>query len=177
MKKALSSLLVAALCVTALTGCGDKQAENNGSTDKPKTEVPKLNEGEKNPQGQDQNEAENGEDKVPESTDESHLEIKEAFGLSGYRAISTRHLTGIALGKLELPIDDQLRLTLAKAISLGISGIEWQPEDAPPGIFLSTDATEFAIGTKRKNGELVLDRYKLEGQDWKKTGRETKPGK
>jgi predicted small lipoprotein YifL len=176
MKKAFTSLLVAALCVSALSGCGDKQDDGNKETNnKTQVEAPKLNQGQQNSQNQQPSQTEPKEE-VPESTEASHLEIKEAFGLQSFRAISPVHLSAIALGKFELGIDEPKRIALAKAISAGITGIEWQNGDLPPGIFLSGDASEFAIGAKRKNGELVLDRYKLEGAEWKKTGRETKQG-
>lgn len=180
MKKALSTLLITALCVTALTGCGDKQTEeNNATNDKPQATAPDLNGSQGNqgsPASGDTNTGTTSEE-VPESTEASHKEIKEAFGLTSFKMISPLHLSAIALGKFELGIDEKHRLALATAISTAMADINWQQDDLPPGIFLSGDASEFAIGAKRKNGELVLDRYKLEGEQWKKTGSETKQGK
>ncbi|ASS76182.1 hypothetical protein CIG75_15365 [Tumebacillus algifaecis] len=178
MKKTLSTLLVTALCISALTGCGDKPDDTNNETkDKPKVETPNLNNGGQSGTGQPNNGTNTPSEEMPESTEASHLEIKEAFGLQGYRVISPLHLSAIALGKFELPIDEPQRIALASSISTGISAIDWQNGDLPPGIFLGGDASEFAIGAKRKNGELVLDRYKMAGDTYKKVGTETKQGK
>ncbi|TCP55409.1 hypothetical protein EV586_10361 [Tumebacillus sp. BK434] len=179
MKKALSTLLITAMCVTALTGCGDKKTEeNNAPNDKPQTTTPDLNgnQGNQGNQGNGGGTGTTGEG-VPESTEASHKEIKEAFGLTGFKMVSPLHLSAIALGKFDLGIDEPHRLALATAISAAMAEINWQQDDLPPGIFLSGDASEFAIGAKHKNGELLLNRYKLEGEQWKKISSETKQGK
>jgi hypothetical protein len=180
MKKPLLAMLTAALLATMLAGCSDSTSSN--AENKQKQNTPELNTSQpKDAAKTNQNKTPDISDStqaIPDSTDASHLEIRDAFNLSGYRVVSPVALGAIAMGKIEMPLDEKQRLTLAKAVTAAISDSKWEQKDQPPGIFLRQDGGSFAIGIKRANGDLTLNLYDVQPDgSWKLSKQDTKPGK
>ena len=179
MKKPLLAMLTAALLAAMLAGFSDSTASN--AENKQNETTPQLNTSQQqaNANTNSTPDISDSAQAVPDSTDASHLEIRDAFNLSGYRVFSPVALGAIAMGKVEMPIDEKQRLALAKAITTAISDSKWEQTDQPPGIFLRQDGGSFAIGIKKASGELSLDLYDLQedGATWKLSKHDTKPGK
>jgi hypothetical protein len=180
MKKTLLVMLTAALLATMLAGCSESTSTN--AENKQKMSTPPLNTSQQAAAKKDDNKTPDISDSaqaVPDSTDASHLEVRDAFNLSGYRIVTPVALGAIAMGKVEMPIDEKQRLALAKAITSAMAESGWQPNDQPPGIFLRQDGGSFAIGMKRQNGDLSLNLYNVQadGVTWTLAKKETKPGK
>lgn len=173
MKKTIGAWLVTLLVATTLTGCAD-QAEEPKQTEQPAQTEPQT------PAQDETKKDEPAENKTGESTEVSHQEIREAYGLTdGYTVVTPVLLTSIAMGKIDqLPLEKEESLALAKAISTAMAETGWKQGDLPPGIFLSLDGTTFSIGRKLANGELTLTTYELQADKlWKNVGTENKPGK
>jgi len=172
VKKSIGALLLAALVTTVITGCADP-AEDPAKTEQPTEPTTPTEPKKEQPAG---DVSENAPSQ--ESTDASHAEIRAAFGLDGYVTVNPMMLTNIAMGKMDaMDLTPQQGLALAKAISAAMAESGWQQGDLPTGIFLARDGSAFAIGHKRKNGELHLQSYEHQADgSWKKVKSEDKPG-
>lgn len=170
MKKTILALMVTALVATAAVGCADQtESEKEQTSTENKSQEKTVT---TSPTGTESNET------VPESEDETHVEIKEAFQLDGYKMLSMMALTSIAMGKSDLPLDDAQRLSLAKAINQGMAASEWKQGEPNPVIFVNGDGSSFGVGLKRGSGELQLEMFEAQTDgSYKSVKKETKPGK
>ncbi|KEO80960.1 hypothetical protein [Tumebacillus flagellatus] len=110
--------------------------------------------------------------------DPSVSEVRSAFGLTAdYLDLPPTAIPSLGLGQMDkLAVDQKQGLALAKAVSSALTNIGWSQQDSPPGIFVTTDGNQFAIGMKKADGSFVLQRYELQADGtYKMTGQETKP--
>jgi len=174
LKKMIGAWMITALVASTLAGCTPDPVEETKKAEEPaKTETPKQEE--KKPAENTPTGTENAE-----STEASHQEIREAYGLTdGYVAVTPVLLTSIAMGKVEqLALEPDATLALAKAISAAMAESGWKQGDLPPGIFLGLDGSTFSIGRKLQNGDLTLTSYELQAdKTYKNVGTENKAGK
>ena len=174
MKKTILALMATALVATAAVGCSDQtESKNEQSTTENKsqentsTTTPAASSDSATPAGA-----------LPESSDATHKEIKDAFQLEGYKVLSMMALTGIAMGNTEMPLDQNQALALAKAINQGMAAADWKQGEPEPGIFVNGDGSSFGIGLKRASGELQLELYEAQADgSYKSVKKETKQGK
>lgn len=166
MKKAWISLLLASLFVsTALVGCSSNQDAAK--------ETPKQTDSQKE---QNQPQAETPAD--PQSPAATHDDVKKVFNLgSEFFELPATAIPGLGMGEQEkLALDQKQSLELAKAISSGLGNSGWEQKDEPPGIFVTTDGKQFAIGMKKHDGSFALHSFELQADGtYKSVKQETKP--
>lgn len=172
-KSFLTWIVTGSLLAAALTGCAEKETEPAKKEQTEQT-APDLNDN-----GQTGQNGEKQDDKqdVPEqpAADPSHAEIQAAFALDDYKQLTPMQIAAVGLGQMELPMEEPERLALAKAMSSAMSKTGWKPGDLPPALFMSTDGTKFAVGMKKSDGKLVLQRYELQTDGtYKLTATDTK---
>ncbi|HEU4964989.1 MAG TPA: hypothetical protein VFV52_14180 [Bacilli bacterium] len=180
MKKSFLALLVSAsLLSTALVGCADKETTPEPNKEQSDTTAPQLNEGTNENDTPNQNDTQTGDttEQQPyeQETDPSQEEIKEAFGLTNYRMMSPIQIGAIGVGQIDLGLEEQQRIALAKAMTTAMSHSGWSKGDKPPAIFLSSDNIKFAVGMKKQDDSMTLERYELqENGEYKSVKKETK---
>ena len=165
MKKSVVAFLITALLSTGLTACTSSASQEQPKTDTSKQTAtapttPNLNNNNSSTSTPANTAAPNT---GLETSDPSQEEVRKAFNLdTTMKLISPLSVMTIAEGKMQLPLDSKQSLALAKAISTGLGSVDWKQEDHPPGIFLDAEGKTFAIGYKRKSGEMLLHHYELQ---------------
>ncbi|MGB8954363.1 MAG: hypothetical protein WCC10_03260 [Tumebacillaceae bacterium] len=156
MKKPAVVLLITLLCGIGLAGCSSQDtAAPKQETATAKTEPVKTTD-------ETTTSAPTSNTTQPDN-DPSIAEVRQVFNLdSSMRQIASISITGIATGDMELGLQKEERLALAKAISRSLGEIGWKQEDFPPGIFVSSDAKKFSVGFKHKNGDFSLKTYEAQ---------------
>ena len=156
MKKPAVLLLFTLLCGIGLAGCSSqdtaapKQETATAKTEPVKTTDEKTTSAPTTDTGQPDH-------------DPSIAEVRQAFNLdSGMRQISSISITGIATGDMDLGLQQEERLALAKANSRSLGEVGWKQEAIPPGIYLSSDSKKFSVGFKHKNGDFSLKTYEVQ---------------
>lgn len=166
-KQTMLALLLSATVAIGLAGCTQSASSTTSNNDTKNTATSEqnvqLNQNQPGQSSTQTADANNQQPQDPYANDASIQEVRKAYNIgSEYITVTSVSISGIAMGKMELPIEKDQSLVLAKALTSAIVNSGWEQGAPPPGLFVNRDGSEFYLGMKKKNGDLTLETFQYQ---------------